>query len=218
MRSVHEHERGQSRGESTETLGDHAAVAHKRFRQQPEHAAHAHHLRDRGVVDIDERTEERKHANPEEPPFLGGRERHAGTIAVHESETVGLSRIVIRRPGQRQRREVSPDLLGESDRQHGHRQRHQRKPVRQEAVIRGCARLRVQTHGRRREVRVVEHDEHRDHSSRVELGNEAAQPTEQQERKRKAAADEEQIDDRMKEHAAQGREPKRLTHAQRGSR
>ena len=122
MRSVHEHERGQSRGESTETLGDHAAVAHKRvaadepFRQQPEHAAHAHHLRDRGVVDIDERTEERKHANPEEPPFLGGRERHAGTIAVHESETVGLSRIVIRRPGQRQRREVSPDLLGESDR------------------------------------------------------------------------------------------------------
>lgn len=104
------------------------------------------------------------------------------------------------------------DTLGKPDGENRHGERHERKPVCQEAVTRGRPGFRIEPHGRRREVGVVEDDEDGDHRRSLQLDRQRVRLHHEQQRQREPTANKQQVDDGMKEDAAEGWEPERRAH------
>ena len=134
----------------------------------------------------------------------------AGSIAIQDTQSIGLPGVVKRRPAQVNGldKRAHPVRLGDACRQQQHHD--QWKQQRQERERPGGARLRIETYRGRRKVRVVtEQDEKRDGSDHERFGTERlleARDREQEDKKQQAQApaDQEIIEQRMHKVHARG--------------
>ena len=122
-------------------------------------------------------------------------------MAVHQGETKRLFRKVKRRPGQIRRNQQTSGDVRKGDRDEHGQQRHEGKRIGQKRMFRTGVRLRVEPDGRRCEVRIVGGGKDDEHRRVFDADRDCVLLSQQKQRNRETSADEQEVDNRVKEDA-----------------